>query len=139
MALMRTHAWQGRGRKLTAFALMATVWLAGQLAWAQAASSPDTPVASQASAESRQANDGSDYIAAWTVMSELCEQKYPQMKPTIESFWISRWNKATRERVDAMKKGADFQTKLARYRQSLGERKDEILAQCDRLFTGGAH
>lgn len=87
----------------------------------------------------KQPNDGSDYIAAWSVMGEICEDRYPQMKPAVEEFWTTRWDKATRERVANMKRTPEFQAKVEKHRKNLSARKDEILAQCDRLFTGGAH
>lgn len=87
----------------------------------------------------QQPNDGSDYVAAWTVMGEICYDQYPQMKPAIDEFWTTRWDKATRERVANMKKGPDFQAKVAKHRKNLAARKDEILAQCGKLFMGGAH
>lgn len=84
-------------------------------------------------------NDGSDYVAGWTVMGEICEAKYPQMKPAIDEFWNTRWNQPTREKVAQMRRSPDFHAKLARHRTNLAERRDEILAQCGRLFLGGAH
>lgn len=90
-------------------------------------------------AESQQPNDGSDYIAAWTVMGEICHDKYPQMKPAIDEFWTTRWNKETRERVANLRKAPEFQAKVDKHRKNLHARKDEILAKCGKLFLGGAH
>jgi hypothetical protein len=100
---------------------------------------PSQSGAQSASAGASSPNDGSDYIAAWSVMGEICQDKYPDMAPAVEEFWTKRWDKATRERVAKMKQGADFKAKVAKHRVNLHARKDEILDQCGRLFTGGAH
>ena len=94
---------------------------------------PRTP---QQQADTNQPNDGSDYIAAWTVMGDICEDKYPQMKSAVEEFWRKR-DAATRDRVATMRKAPGFPAKLEKFRKSLGARKDEILEQCGRMFTGG--
>jgi hypothetical protein len=97
------------------------------------------PSAQASAASPDQPNDGSDYIAAWSVMGEICYDKYPQMKPAIDEFWTTRWNKETRERVAKMKQSADFKAKVLKHRKNLNARKDEILVQCGKLFMGGAH
>jgi hypothetical protein len=138
MHAMKTKNTPLRGA-LAALALAMSTTLGMPLPAWSAAEAAGAPQATAGASQPAQANDGSDYIAAWTVMGEICEVKYPQMKPAIDEFWTTRWNKETRERVAAMKKGPDFQKKVAKHRKNLNERKDEILAQCDKLFMGGAH
>jgi hypothetical protein len=125
-----------------AFGLMMLAALALTQPYLNAAHAADQSTQNAAdtqSGQASQANDGSEYVAGWTVMGEICEVKYPQMKPAIDEFWTKRWNKETRERVANMKKSANFKAKLEKHRKNLNARKDEILAQCDRLFMGGAH
>ena len=99
-----------------------------------------TPQAGAASAPpAEQPNDGSDYIAGWTVLGEICQKKYPQIKAAVDEFWAKRWDQATRERVARMKQTPEFKAKLAVHRKNLGARKDEVLDQCGRTFYGGAH
>lgn len=107
--------------------------MAGQTAYAEPSAEASAP------ASANKPTDGSDYIAAWMVMGEICYDKYPQLKPAIDEFWTARWNKETRERVANMKKAPDFPAKVEKHRKNLNARKDEILAQCAKLFMGGAH
>lgn len=119
--------------------LAAVLWSPSRAAAADPAAASKAGQTAAQQATPNQSNDGSDYIAAWSVMGEICEEQYPQMKPAVEEFWSKRWDKATRERVADMKRTPEFHAKVLKHRKNLNARKDEILAQCGRLFTGGAH
>lgn len=81
-----------------------------------------------------QANDGSEYIATWTAMGEVCEIKYPSMKPAVAEFWDKTWDKATKEKVAAMKQTPEFKATLEKARARVRAQKDDILAKCGKIF-----
>ena len=121
-----------------ALALLATAspYVGAAPAAPAAAESASAP---EGSASQPVLSDGSDYVAAWTVMSEICEDKFPKIKPLVEDFWTKRGNRETRDRVATIKSSPDFPARVTRLRKTLMARKDEVLAQCGQLFSGTAH
>ena len=141
---MTTHSFVRASRLLAAILGLSMAALCGP-SLAATDAGPDQKAAPRAErkaaqpADPNQPNDGSDYIAAWSVMGDICQDKYPQMKPAVEEFWAKRWDQATRERVAEMKRTPEFKAKVEKHRKNLNARKDEIVEQCGRLFMGGAH
>jgi hypothetical protein len=73
-------------------------------------------------------------IASMVVLSEICANKYPNLKVSIDSSWEAGFDKATYDWFVRAKSTDDFQKLLAETRTEMTPQSNELAKQCQGLY-----
>jgi hypothetical protein len=84
-------------------------------------------------------NDGVHFIAAWTAMSEICQQEHPELKTMLKGFWAKKFGENGEAKLAEIQATQRYKDKYESSMKILLNKRDDVLQQCELLFRGASH
>jgi hypothetical protein len=70
------------------------------------------------------------HLATMTVLGEICESNYPELKQNIQASWIEGWDEPTQLWATNIRKSPDFLIAVELAREEMLQKETEFIKQC---------
>jgi hypothetical protein len=103
---------------------------------------PDSPAFKNFGDEGQEGdrpNDGVHFIAAWTAMSEICQEQHPELKTLLKGFWAKKFGEKGEATMAQLQSTQRYKDKYTQSMATLLKKRDDVLQQCELLLRGTAH